>query len=497
MSWHKELVPASPKRPSVERATRPKRMRARRLRPQELRVGTVQAQFQHATLGRLSATVEDLSLHGLALVIPGAAVRGALLLTGDRLEEITLAAGTARLYQGRGTARHIDERAGDLVVGVALDTSAVDLGQLYRAGQRSDFAERWQNVKRIAQASDVAAGFKSWVHELRVMLAATEEFLETEERGLCDEDRETAAIARAEYLQVVAPELKAGLEGARKTLAQLVGHLTPEQHAAYRAYCASQLNPYLKQSPFLRRALDKPLGYAGDYEMMNMLYRDPSEGETLLGRALNLCFTDEPAAQANKNRIEYLGAHIRDAVARTPSGRTRIASLGCGPAREIETLLRSSPELGARLDIALIDQEERAIAHCERTLAPLAASTGARVHFIRDSLRALLTRDSLAQKLGQRELIYSAGLFDYLDDRLFRRILGVLYTGLAEGGRLAIGNVAAHNPSRWIMEYFAGWFLIHRSVEALLELGSELPATAQRRVEAEPSGVNLFLHVQR
>jgi extracellular factor (EF) 3-hydroxypalmitic acid methyl ester biosynthesis protein len=336
------------------------------------------------------------------------------------------------------------------------------------------------------------------VHELRVVLAATQEFLENEERALRDEDRETAAIARNEYLQVVAPELKGGLEEARRTLTALVESLTPEQHAAYRAYCASQLNPYLKQSPFLRRALEKPLGYAGDYEMMNMLYREPAEGETLLGRALNLCFTDEPAAQANKNRIQYIGRLIRQAVARTaPGGRTRIASLGCGPAREIETLLKTEPELGARLEIALIDQEERAIAHCERTLAPLAASTGARVHFIRESLRTLLTRDSLAQKLGQRELIYSAGLFDYLDDRLFRRILGVLYTGLCDGGRLVIGNVAAHNPSRWIMEYFAGWFLIHRSAAELLELAGELPQDARREVDAEPSGVNLFLHIYR
>jgi extracellular factor (EF) 3-hydroxypalmitic acid methyl ester biosynthesis protein len=297
---------------------------------------------------------------------------------------------------------------------------------------------------------------------------------------------------------VVAPELNAGIDQARHRLAQLVGNLEPEQHAAYRAFCATQLNPYLKQSPFLRRALEKPLGYAGDYEMMNMLYRDPLEGDSLLGKALNVCFTEEPAAQANKNRIEYIGGLIRNAVARARVERVRIASLGCGPAREIESLLVHSPELGARLDIALIDQEERAIAHCERTLAPLAAQTGARVHFIRESLRTLLTRDSLSQKLGQRELIYSAGLFDYLDDRVFRRILGVLYEGLAMGGLLAVGNVAAHNPSRWLMEYFAGWFLIHRTPEQLRELGSALaPEPTTVTVDAEPTGVNLFLHVRR
>ena len=33
-----------------------------------------------------------------------------------------------------------------------------------------------------------------------------------------------------------------------------------------------------------------------------MLYRDSAEGDTLFGRALNLCFTQEQAAQANRNR---------------------------------------------------------------------------------------------------------------------------------------------------------------------------------------------------
>jgi extracellular factor (EF) 3-hydroxypalmitic acid methyl ester biosynthesis protein len=278
----------------------------------------------------------------------------------------------------------------------------------------------------------------------------------------------------------------------------LVSGLTAEQHSDHRAYCTTQLSQFLKQSPFLRRALEKPLGYAGDYEMMNMLYRDPAEGETLLGKALNLCFTDEPAAQANKNRIAYLGRLIRRTLEQRPDGRVRIASLGCGPAREIETLLAESPELGQRLEIALIDQEERAIAYCERTLAPLAAQTGARIQFIREGLRSLLTKDCLSEKLGHCGLIYSAGLFDYLDDRLFSRIIGVLYEALDDGGDVVIGNVAAHNPSRWIMEYFAEWFLIHRTPEQLRALAAGLtPSPSLLHVEAEPTGINLFLHVHR
>jgi SAM-dependent methyltransferase len=232
--------------------------------------------------------------------------------------------------------------------------------------------------------------------------------------------------------------------------------------------------------------------------MMNMLYRDHAEGETLFGKALNIYATHEAAARANINRISYLGEKIRDAVAASPRERIRIASVGCGPAREITTLLTESPELGARLDVALIDQEERSIAYCERTLAPLVRKTGARIQFIRESVRKLITTRQLEQALGARELIYSAGLFDYLSDRAFAALLGTLWGAVAEGGTLAIGNVASHNPSRWMMEYILDWFLIHRSPADLERMGAALsPAPGSMHVQSEPMGVNLFLVVQR
>jgi extracellular factor (EF) 3-hydroxypalmitic acid methyl ester biosynthesis protein len=491
-------TPINLDRLTTKRFQRPKKMRARRLRVEELRLGPVQARCHHTKLGDLSASVEDLSMRGLALVVAGGAARGELVLSGDRLRDLTVSCASGPLYQGRGTVRHTEERGDDLVLGVALDTSPIDLSEVYRRGTRSDFARRWERVMREAEGGDISPEFKNWVSDLRVLFASTEAFLEAEERALENDDQRTASIARAEYLKVVTPELQLRIDEARQGLQALVSDLTPEQHASYRAWSSAQLSPFLKQSPFLRRALEKPLGYAGDYEMMNMLYRDPNEGETLFGRAINICFTDEPAAKANKNRISYIGSIIRKAILRKPTGRVCIASLGCGPAREIETLLTESPELGERIDVALIDQEERAIAHCEQTLAPLAAATGARVHFIRESLRTLLQRERLSQKLGRCELIYSAGLFDYLDDRMFRRVLGVLYEALAEGGMLAIGNVALHNPSRWVMEYFVSWFLIHRTPEQLRSLASDLtPAPGMVTVDAEQTFINLFLQIRR
>lgn len=95
-------------------------------------------------------------------------------------------------------------------------------------------------------------------------------------------------------------------------------------------------------------------------------------------------------------------------------------------------------------------------------------------------------------------MIYSAGLFDYLSDRTFRGLLGALYQALVPGGLLAIGNFSAGNPSRWMMEYFVDWFLIHRSPEQLRAHAAALnPTPASVDVDAEPLGVNLFLLVRR
>jgi extracellular factor (EF) 3-hydroxypalmitic acid methyl ester biosynthesis protein len=168
----------------------------------------------------------------------------------------------------------------------------------------------------------------------------------------------------------------------------------------------------------------------------------------------------------------------------------------CGPARELFVLLQQYPALGPHLDVALIDQEERALAFCERTLAPLAHATGARIQFIRESVRRLVAARQLEQAVGPQDLVYSAGLFDYLSARSFSALLDTLYRALAPGGQLLVGNVGTGNPTRSFMEYCLDWFLIHRSREQLRGFARELePEPSRVEVAAESLGVNLFLRV--
>ena len=55
------------------------------------------------------------------------------------------------------------------------------------------------------------------------------------------------------------------------------------------------------------------------------------------------------------------------------------------------------------------------------------------------------------------DLIYSAGLFDYLNDRVVRTAGARLVDALAPGGTAVIGNFDVANPTRPLMEHVRAW----------------------------------------
>lgn len=469
-------------------------LRARRLRAPDLKLA-LRAEATHEALGGFAGHVEDLSSHGLAMIVRGQADSQPLILWGDRLDGLVIRQDGEQLHHGGALVRRVERRGEDLLLGIELDPEPLDLGRIYRLASRSSARERWQGAQRESACDETSPAFKGWLFDLRLHLETAQQFLDLEEKAVAGADLYTKQRARQDLLDALAPDIIARMDRAGQELHALVNGLDPAAHEAHRRLLKQRLVPLLEASPFLRRAFEKPLGYAGDFEMMNMLYRDHAEGSTLFGQALNLWATQAPVARANINRLAFIGARIREAIL-DGKGRVKVTSIGCGPARELVDLLEHSPELGPRLEVALIDQGEEAITHCERTLGPLAAKTGAKVKFHRESIRRFLTVREAERTFGHRHLIYSGGLFDYLGDRAYKVLLQVLYEALLPGGRLLLGNVAAHNPSRWAMEYFVDWVVIHRSPDALRALAASLrPAPSEILVEAEPSGVNLFLHV--
>jgi extracellular factor (EF) 3-hydroxypalmitic acid methyl ester biosynthesis protein len=100
-------------------------------------------------------------------------------------------------------------------------------------------------------------------------------------------------------------------------------------------------------------------------------------------------------------------------------------------------------------------------------------------------------------EVGSYDVVYCAGLFDYLSDRICRRLLEVFYDLLAPGGLLIATNVDVSNPSRNWMELVVDWHLVYRDQKQFLTLAPERAAPGACTVKTDVTGVNIFLEVRK
>lgn len=230
----------------------------------------------------------------------------------------------------------------------------------------------------------------------------------------------------------------------------------------------------------LGHARAKPFGYAGDFLIIDKIYREEVTADHQLSK-WDIFWHQQPATRAVRNRKDYFIRMIRKTLRGKPSAS--LLNIASGPGRDLaEAYARIVPE---RLRTTCVEADDQAIAYATQLNAPYLQQ----VEFIHRNVFRFDTEQ-------QFDIVWSAGLFDYFEDRVFVRLLQKMMGWTLPGGEVIIGNFGDHNPTRGYMEIISEWFLIHRSAAHLRELALLAGADPDRiRVEREPEGVNLFLHV--
>lgn len=221
----------------------------------------------------------------------------------------------------------------------------------------------------------------------------------------------------------------------------------------------------VRQDPYTERAASKPRGYAGDAVMMDYVYRGTApEGTTPLGRELMAATTRSPMGLSVLYRRVLLRSLIDDVASALDGGR--ILSVASGHCRELEGSLIASPLFQG--EFVALDQDPLSCDEVRRCTA------GQRVRVVQQGVRELLARPvdgrTGDEDLGHFDLIYSAGLYDYLPDGLARRLTARLLQMLRPGGRLMLANFVPTGSGRGYMELFMDWPLIVRNEAAMREL---------------------------
>lgn len=227
-------------------------------------------------------------------------------------------------------------------------------------------------------------------------------------------------------------------------------------------------------------AWSKPHGYAGDFEMIDRIYtRWMSPSPT--HRRWDEFFHVGAAPRAVRNRSLVLGEQLDWLAEHEPRGA--VLNVGCGPCRDVASWLAVRRD--SYISLTNLDADAKAIRYAKEVLAGVAGDS--RIRFVEANV--------LRYRGDERfDLIWSAGLFDYLEDRVFVRVLRRLNEQLAAGGRIVVGNFATNNPDRGYMELIGDWHLIHRSPDDLRRLASAAGCTSCE-VTSDQTGINLFLVV--
>ncbi len=266
--------------------------------------------------------------------------------------------------------------------------------------------------------------------------------------------------------------------------------LTPQHTTLIWGYVFKEVFPYFMRSRFAERAYYKPKGYAGDFMMMEWIYRQEPAGDGKLGQLIDGWLLKQGASQAVRNRRGLL-KELLDQLCRQRLGQKRpirIMNLACGPSRELFDLLHDC-DYSEHINALCIDIDPEALQYANQHVNTF--SHQASVRFMRENvIKWALGRAK--HDIGPQDMIYSSGLCDYLDRRLLLALIRRCYDQLAPGGNLIIGNFAPTNPDRLFMNHIVYWRLIHRDRKDLMDVFAESPFGDRVEVTAEEQGVNLF-----
>jgi len=228
----------------------------------------------------------------------------------------------------------------------------------------------------------------------------------------------------------------------------------------------------------------KPHGYPGDYEIIEKIYLEHTSNDPEL-RKWDLFFQLQKAPMAVRNRKKYFIDLLNglDGLKQIDTSN-RVLNVASGPARDLFDFF--SQKSDRKLFFDNIEFDPLAISYAKNLCKDFLKS----IEFLHTNAFDFTTNNKY-------RLIWSAGLFDYLNDKKFIFLLNHLIPLLDNDGELVIGNFSSGNPTQAYMEIIGDWQLNHRTPEQLISLAKACNFKASDiRIGKESQGVNLFLHLK-
>jgi extracellular factor (EF) 3-hydroxypalmitic acid methyl ester biosynthesis protein len=228
----------------------------------------------------------------------------------------------------------------------------------------------------------------------------------------------------------------------------------------------------VRKDPYTNHSMQRPRGYPGDAELIDMIYRAaPAEDPGAFGQSLFDRTIACGASEAVRQRLGFARQLLAGSIANGQS----ICSLAGGHLREAEGL--AGQNLGR---FTVVDQDAQSLAEVRDAHGSVIETIEANVfNWLRTA-----PRDGRAY-----DLVYSLGLTDYLDARQLLIFTKLAAGIMAPGGRMILANFHDHRWSAY-MEAAMDWYLIYRTEEDMANNAAD--AGLQHRIFRDATGYIIY-----
>ncbi|HEV7782085.1 MAG TPA: class I SAM-dependent methyltransferase family protein [Chitinophagaceae bacterium] len=205
--------------------------------------------------------------------------------------------------------------------------------------------------------------------------------------------------------------------------------MNPDELKDLQDQFRSDSEALLGDSYLLTRARKWFRGYPGDFETLEAIYKGAPQSSEGIGLYMDTYFLKRHLARGVRDRKDFL----RDYLVKELGGRDKgqnILNIACGSCRELYDMIETLNQQQA--SITCTDSDADALAYAEEIL--FRRDMQHLPKFVKHNAIKFISAEKTASQFGTQDIIYSAGLFDYLNDETLVRIFSSLYALLDENG---------------------------------------------------------------
>ena len=217
----------------------------------------------------------------------------------------------------------------------------------------------------------------------------------------------------------------------------------------------------LGDSYLLSRARHWYRGYPGDFETLEAIYKGAPQSHEGIGLYMDTYFLKRHLARGVRDRKDFLRDYLVKELANRANGQ-KVLNIACGSCRELYDMVET---LNAhQVNLTCTDSDEDALLYSEEIL--FRRDLQILPKFVKHNAIKLINAEKTASQFGKQDIIYSAGLFDYLNDETLVRIFASLYAVLEEGGVFVAPFKDRRFYNKADYHWLANWSAFYQRVPA-------------------------------